>query len=246
MKTAIVPLAGKGVRLGKIGQAIAKALVPYQGRPAVDHILEMFQAVSVENVILVVNWKKEGIISYLEDGSSFDISIAYVIQPEPKGIANAILRAEPFVSEGEFLVVLGDTILLPKDSLKILGGANQVLVTEVDDPTKHGMIECFEKETLIEELQRNNPLNTLELNLNRITEKPKQWDYWENGNLGVCGVYRFNHKIFDAIRNIEPNKSSKELEISDAINELIREGGVVKVRVFEGTYIDMGRFLQKT
>lgn len=243
MKTAVIPLAGKGVRLGKIGRAVPKALLPYEGQPTIDHIFEMLQAVNIDRVILVVGWKKEGIISYLEDGSSFDMNIAYVIQPSPAGIADAVLQAEPFIKDEEFLVVLGDTLLFPKDALKLLDNANQIMATRVENPTKHGMVECFEKETLIEELRRNNPLD-IELNINKITEKPKQWDS-KKGDLGICGAYRFDHKIFDAIGDIKPNEKSGELEISDAINGLIDQGEVVKVKVFGGTYIDMGRLLQK-
>lgn len=249
-KTAVIPVAGKGVRLGKLGMAIPKALLPYQGQPAIDCIFEMLQAVNIDTAILIVGWKKEGIISYLEDGSSFDMNIAYVIQSEPKGIADAVLRAKPFIKDDNFLVVLGDTLLFPNDALKLLDNANQIMATRVEDPTKHGMLECFEKEAIIKELRRNNPSSyvpsrrdILELNLNKITEKPKQWDLWKNGDLGICGAYRFNHKIFDAIGNIKPNEKSGELELSDAINGLIEQGEVVKVKVFEGTYIDMGRIL---
>lgn len=245
MKTAVVPIAGKGTRLGKIARAVPKALLPYNGQPTIDYIFEMLQAVNIDTAILIVGWKKEGVISYLEDGASFDMNIAYVIQPSPAGIADAVLQAEPFIKGEDFLVVLGDTLLFPKDALKLLDNANQVMTTTVEDPTKHGMVECFEKERIMEELQRNNPLDALGLNLNKIAEKPKQWDSLENGNLGICGAYRFNHKIFDAIGNINPNEKTGELEISDAINGLVGEGEVVKVKVFEGTYIDMGRILQK-
>jgi len=224
MKTAIIPLAGKGVRLGKIGLAMAKALIPYRGHPAIDHILGALQAVDIESVILVVGWKKEGIISYLEDGSAFNIDIAYVIQPEPKGIADAIFRAKQFIKEEEFLVVLGDTILFPTDSLKILDDSNEVLVTRVDDPTKHGMVEY-----------EGNIIKS-------VVEKPKSWD-WNKGNLGICGAYRFNELIFNAIKNITPNQTSGELEISDAINKLITMGEEVRLRAFSGTYVDTGRIL---
>lgn len=216
-KTAIIPIAGRGVRLGKLGHAIPKALLPYKGVPAIDYIFEMLRAIGINTVILVVGWKKEGIISYLEDGSSFGLDIAYTIQSKPRGIADAILRAEPYIKEDDFLVVLGDTLLFPQNSLRILDGANQIMVTKVEDPTKHGMVE----------VERGGVVT-------KIVEKPPTWDL---NNWGICGAYRFNHKIFDVIAQIKPNKKTGELEISDAINVL--DG--VKAKVFEGTYIDMGR-----
>ena len=173
-KTAIIPIAGRGVRLGKLGLAVSKALIPYNGLPAIDYIFEMLKEAGIKRVLLVVGWKKEGVISYLEDGSSFGLDIAYAIQSKPKGIADAILRAKSFIKEEDFLVVLGDTLLFPKDSLKMLNAANQVMVTKVEDPTKHGMVRV-DKGVVTE-----------------IVEKPKTWGV---NNLGICGAYRFNYKI---------------------------------------------------
>lgn len=272
VKTVIIPAAGKATRLGKVGLAIPKIILPYNGEPVIDYMFEMLQQIGVKNVILIVGWKKEAILSYLEDSSSYDMNICFVLQPKSKGIADAVLRAEPFIKEDDFLVVLGDTLLFPKDALKILDGTNQVMATKVEDPTKHGMVEFYgvlkyTKESAYDGMgnlidttdanghlirymyDKSNRLNELketgsELHVTQIVEKPESWDLSKSA-LGICGAYRFNHKIFDAIRGIKPNEKTGELEISDAINKMIEKGEEVKVKVFEGTYIDMGRVLQK-
>lgn len=234
MRTAIVPVAGKGTRLGNVGTAIPKALVPYKNRPTIDYIFEMLQIAGIERVVLIVGWKKEAIVSYLEDGASFGLDIAYVIQPKPNGIANAILRAEPFVKDRSFVIMFGDTLLFPKTALEIFEGeTNTVMVTEISDPTKHGMVRYTElgDQKILEE----------------IVEKPTNWNLNKDGNLGSCGVYRFTQQIFHAIRKTEPNQKTGELEISDAINKAIAlrrtnpSFDKIKLKKFGGTYLDMGK-----
>jgi len=217
-KTAIVPVAGLGTRLGKLRFAFPKCLMPYQGVPAIDHVLEMLSLVGVKNVVLVVGWKKEAVISYLEDGSAFNMNIAYVVQNPLRGIGDAVLRAEPFVGD-EFYVLLGDTIFYPKDALKVLESPNEVMVTVVTDYTKHGMVECVGNR------------------IKQIVEKPRKWS---GENIGSCGAYFFDRKIFKAIRKTYENPLSGELELTDAINTLAKEEDV-RIRAFEGEYVDMGK-----
>ena len=109
MDLALVPAAGRGTRLGRIGAALPKALVPIDGRPAIDHIFEMLREAGIQRVFLVVGYKKEQLISYVEDGSDFGLKIAHLAQPNQKGIAHALLQAEPFIHE-DFVCLLGDTL----------------------------------------------------------------------------------------------------------------------------------------
>lgn len=227
MKIAVVPAAGKGTRLGKIGAALPKALVPIAGRPAIDHIFDMLREAAVEDVILIVGYKKEQLISYVDDGSDFGLRIAHVTQPEQRGIAHALLAAEHFVRE-DFLCLLGDTLLFPRDILRKLAEfhtsrkpAATLLVKTLDDVTGYGVIESDGERVI------------------RVVEKPARGE--APSNLAIVGCYAFSPKIFKVSHKLSPNPRTGEIELTDAVQALIDSGEEVLHLRFEGTYIDTGR-----
>jgi dTDP-glucose pyrophosphorylase len=227
LKVALVLAAGRGTRLGKIGAAIPKALVPIGGRPAIDYIFEMLHEAEISRAFLVVGYKKEQIISYVEDGSDFGLKIAHITQPNPRGIADALLQAESFIHE-DFLCLLGDTLLIPKNSLKRLVDfhnqrkpAATLLVTQVKDVSNYGIVEFKDEE------------------VRRVIEKPEPDK--APSRLAIAGCYSFSPKIFDAAKKTVPNQRTGEIEITDAIQNLIDSGEKVCYLNFEGTYIDTGK-----
>ena len=228
MDLALVPAAGKGTRLGRIGAALPKALVPIGGRPAIDHIFEMLREAGIQRVFLVVGYKKEQIISYVEDGSDFGLKIAYLTQPNQRGIAHAILQAESFIQE-DFLCVLGDTILTPVKSLEQLRDfhtrrkpAATLLVKPMEDVTGYGVIEPDGEE------------------VRRVVEKP-QSNIEVPNRLAIVGCYSFSPKIFKVAKETAPNERTGEIELTDAIQNLIESGERVCYLKFEGTFIDTGK-----
>ena len=227
LDVALVPAAGRGTRLGRIGAALPKALVPIGGRPAIDHIFETLRQAGISRVFLVVGYKKEQLISYVEDGSDFGLKVAYLTQPNPKGIASALLHAESFI-HGDFLCLLGDTLLNPKDSLKHLVDFHvkrepvaTLLVKQMDDVSGYGIIEPHGDEVI------------------RVVEKPDSRE--APSNLAIVGCYAFSPKIFDAAKVTLPNQRTGEVELTDAIQNLIESGEKVCYLKFEGTYLDTGK-----
>jgi len=227
LEVALVPAAGRGTRLGRIGAALPKALVPIGGRPAIDHIFEMLRQAGISRVFLVVGYKKEQLISYVDDGSDFGLKVAYLTQPDTKGIADALLHAESFIHT-DFICLLGDTLLTPKDSLKRLvdfhvkrGPVATVLVKQMEDVSGYGIIEPHGDEVI------------------RVVEKPQSGE--APSKLALVGCYAFSPKIFDAARVTLPNRRTGEVELTDAIQNLIESGGKVCYLRFEGTYLDTGK-----
>jgi glucose-1-phosphate thymidylyltransferase len=228
LNVALVPAAGRGTRLGRIGAALPKALVPVGGRPAIDHILEMLRNAGISRVFLVVGYKKEQLISYVEDGSDFGLKVAYITQPNPKGIANALLEAESFIHD-DFMCLLGDTLLDPGKSVKDLAEfhmrrrpAATLLVTHVSDMSGYGIIEPDGEE------------------VRRVVEKP-QTKTETPSELAIVGCYSFSPKIFEAARDTAPNQRTGEIELTDAIQNLIDTGEKVCYLKFEGVYLDTGK-----
>jgi dTDP-glucose pyrophosphorylase len=227
LDVALVPAAGRGTRLGRIGAALPKALVPIGGRPAIDHIFEMLHEAGISRVFLVVGYKKEQLISYVEDGSDFGLRVAYITQPNPKGIADALLQANSFIHE-DFVCLLGDTLLSPSDSLRRLVDfhvkrepAATLLVKQVEDVSGYGIIEPHGEE------------------VTRVVEKPQSKE--APSKLAIVGCYSFSSKIFDAARVTPPNQRTGEVELTDAIQSLIESGQKVCYLTFEGTYVDTGK-----
>ena len=228
MDVALVPAAGRGTRLGRIGAALPKALVPIGGRPAIDHIFEMLRQAGISRVFLVVGYKKEQLISYVDDGSDFGLKVAYITQPDQKGIADALLHADSFIHD-EFLCLLGDTLLLPKDSLKHLvefhmkrNPVATLLVTHVDDVRGYGIIDPDGEE------------------VRRVIEKPQSAEEAPS-KLAMVGCYAFSQRIFDAARHTAANPRTGEIELTDALQKLIESGDKVCYLKFEGTYLDTGK-----
>jgi len=228
LNVALVPAAGRGTRLGRIGAALPKALVPIAGRPAVDHIFEMLREAGILRVFLVVGYKKEQIISYVEDGSEFGLKVAHITQPNQRGIADALLQADSFIHE-DFLCLLGDTVLTPKNSLKALiefhtkrKPVATLLVKRVEDVREYGIIEPEGDE------------------IRRVIEKPQSIADAPS-KLAIVGCYAFSPKIFEVAKKTPTNRRTGEIELTDAIQVLIESGEHVCYLEFEGTYIDTGK-----
>lgn|GEM_PF-508341 len=227
MNLAVIPAAGKGTRLGKVGAALPKPLVPVAGRPVIDHIFEMLKKAGMSRVILIVGYKKEQILSYVGDGSDFGMSVSYVVQENPRGLASAVLTVKPFVKE-DFLCVLGDTLLFPMDSLRELVKLHSkkkpsasVLVKRIDDVSQYGIISPRGDRVV------------------GVVEKPKPGR--APSNLALVGAYVFSPEIFRAVEKVSPNPRTGELELTDAIQKLIAEGRTIVYREFDGAYLDVGK-----
>ena len=157
------------------------------------------------------------------DGSQFGLEITYIEQDEPRGLAHAVLTAEPYLEGSPFVMYLGDNLL--KDGIADLVEAFRrsapdalILLTAVPDPENYGVAE-LDGERIV-----------------RLIEKPTE----PPSNLALVGVYMFNPVIFDAARSIEPSWRD-ELEITDAIQMLIDRGLRVESHTVTGWWKDTGQ-----
>jgi len=156
--------------------------------------------------------------------------IHWVNQPGPKGFGNAVLYAESFVGNDDFLVSAGDTLILKdKDITKKLlttklKGKNDamILLQEVSDPRRFGV-------AVVKKIKN-------ELMVTNVEEKPKN----PKSNLAIVALYRFKPSIFSALKKVKPGR--KELQLTDAIQKLIEVGGKVHGILIKksNTVIDIG------
>jgi glucose-1-phosphate thymidylyltransferase len=214
---------GRGTRLRPLTYAGNKHLLPIANKPMLLYGLEHLRDAGIKEVGVVLGPIKEGVKEVLGDGSSFDVEITYIDQPEPRGLAHAVSISREFMGGEPFAMYLGDNLLKQGvgDFISVFEheGADCVVgVSPVANPSAFGIVEVKDGEIL------------------SLAEKPKA----PKSNLALIGVYIFGPAIFDAVKKITPSWRN-ELEITDAIQELLTEGKKVRVERVKGWWKDTGR-----
>ena len=216
---------GKGTRLRPITHTSAKQLVPVANRPVLFYGIDAMARAGIREIgIIIAPETGDEIREVVGDGSRFDVSITYIVQDEPAGLAHAVLTAEPFLEASPFVMYLGDNLLQGGiEDLVAAFTANEpealILLTPVQDPQHFGVAELGDDGRVI-----------------ALAEKPAV----PRTNLALVGVYMFTAGIHDAARAITPS-SRGELEITDAIQHLVDAGRRVEPHIVQGWWKDTGR-----
>ena len=108
---AVIPAAGLGTRMLPLTRAIPKEMLPLVDRPAVQYVLEELVLAGVERVLLVTSPRKPMIQEYFEAEPISGVEIVYASQPQPRGLADALRRAERFAAGSAVVVAHGDALI---------------------------------------------------------------------------------------------------------------------------------------
>jgi glucose-1-phosphate thymidylyltransferase len=215
---------GRGTRLRPITHTSAKQLVPVANKPVLFYGIEALAAAGIQEVgIIIAPETGDEIREAAGEGSRFGVSITYIEQDEPAGLAHAVLTAESFLRDSPFVMYLGDNLLRDGitelvDQFRTAQPDALILLTHVPDPWNYGVAE----------------LNGT--SVARLVEKPEE----PKSDLALVGVYMFTPAIFEAARAIEPSLRG-ELEITDAIQRLIDSGLSVDPHIVRGWWKDTGQ-----
>src|SRR2546423_13858880 len=136
---ALVLAGGTGTRLRPLSHAMPKQLVPVANRPVLVHALESVRAAGITDVGVVVGDTAPAIRAALGDGSALGLDVRYIHQDAPRGLAHAVRVARDHLGDEDFLLYLGDNVLV--GGLADLLSANarhgrpdaQLLPSKVDD-----------------------------------------------------------------------------------------------------------------
>lgn len=143
----VILAAGRGTRMGELTNDIPKPMVSVLGEPLLAHKIRMLPE-SIDEVILIVGYKKEIIIEYF--GVEWEgRRIVFVEHRELNGTAGAIHSAKDIV-RGRFLVTMGDNLYCKEDLVKMLSYNVAILVHTTDNPTQFGVIETDDNDRLID------------------------------------------------------------------------------------------------
>ena len=214
---------GKGTRLRPLTYTSAKQLVPVANKPVLFYGIEALVAAGITNIGIVVGDTQAEIRAAVGDGSQWGAKVTYIEQDAPRGLAHAVKISRDFIGEDPFVMYLGDNLLNRGivefvDQFVKEKPAAQILLTPVPDPQMFGVAE----------LEGDK--------VRRLVEKPKQ----PKSNLALVGVYMFGPEIFTSVNNIKPSFRN-ELEITDAIQDLIDRGLRVNPHLVSGWWKDTGK-----
>jgi len=221
---ALVLSGGAGTRLRPITHTSAKQLVPIGNRPIIDFGLSAIAEAGIKDVGIVVGETHAEIEAHVGDGSRFGISVTYIHQSAPLGLAHAVLTAEPFLGDDPFVMYLGDNLIAGGISEFVQQfvarrPAAQILLARVRDPERFGVAELNDAG-----------------NVRRLLEKPEH----PPSDLALVGVYMFSSRILEAAKAIRPSDRG-ELEITDAIQWVIDAGDEVHSQIINGWWKDTGQ-----
>lgn len=193
VKKAFILAGGKGTRLRPITYEIPKPMVPIQGRPLLEHTIDLLKKYDIRDIIISIGFLGNKIQEHFGNGSKFGVRIKYVTENEPTGTAGPLRIAQPLL-EGEHFVMINGDNLFNIDMHELIrthfenNTVATITLTSVSDPTKFGVAK----------LQGNKILSFI--------EKPKLVD--APSNLINAGVYLFSPEIFNYI----PDKNYSMIE----------------------------------
>lgn len=212
----VILAAGRGERMGALGERYPKASLPVCNKPIIWHQIELMRSLGIEEVVVLIGHRGFEIAKLLGDGAQLGVKIQYVEQTESLGIAHAVGRLEPHL-DCPFLLFLGDIFF----SARNLGG----MVTRFVDQ-KGGAVLATKDEDDPAAIRRNFAIHlSPEGFVTRVIEKPR---YTSNRLKGV-GLYLFDLTIFDAIRRTPRTAMRDEYELTESIQVMIDDGLPVRV-----------------
>ena len=219
---AVILCAGEGTRLRPLSFSRPKHLMQVAGQPLLGWILQMLAEAGITQIGVVTPPEADAIREFVEDGKQWGMTTAYLVQPEPLGLAHALNCAREFLGSDPFVMYLGDNALelsLARflDEFEESQAQAAILVKQVDDPREYGVVEMAGGQVV------------------RLVEKPPE----PPSNLAIVGVYAFGPAIFEAIDRIVPSARG-EYEITDAIQRLLEDGGKVIAHELAGFWEDAG------
>jgi UTP--glucose-1-phosphate uridylyltransferase len=255
IKQAIIPLAGLGTRLLPLTSVFAKELLPINGKPGIEYILEECKNAGIKEVVFIISKKKEMIKKYFYNDKfykkiikkkkdpriikqykrilEYKKMIKFVYQDKPKGTGDAVLKTKNLIKDNFFLMLLPDDLIIKKNCsksmIKIHNDYKASVMASMN--VKKKTVPRWGIFKLKKKLNKNNYL------IQDVIEKPSIKD--APSNKAVIGRYILPKIIFKKLLNLKPGKGG-EIHITDAIRSLIMEKEKFICHSFSGKYLDCG------
>ena len=253
-KQAIIPLAGLGTRMLPLTSVIPKELLPINGKPNLEYILEECIEAGIKQFIFIISSKKKNIKKYFYNDrfyknilkkkkdkrienefnklKKYRKMIKFVYQNKPKGTGDAILKCKKHIKGKYFLMLLPDDLIIKKNCSKEM--------IKLHNQKKSSIIATkrVQKKTVSRWgiLSLKNKKNN-NFKITDVVEKPKLSE--ARSNYAIIGRYILPKIIINEIKKLKPGQG-KEIHITDAIKNLIYKGNNFYGNIFKGKYLDCG------
>lgn len=220
----VILAGGAGTRLFPLNQVASKQLQPVYDKPMIYYPLETLMSSGVRDICLISSPHDLPIFQrVLGNGHQWGIDLSYEVQPEPGGIAQAVIIGESFVKQEPFVLVLGDNIFYGQTGLRSLisnfGGGAAIWGYRVQDPQRYGVIE-IDSSGLVASIE----------------EKPDN----PKSDLAVPGLYVYDGTAVSRAKDLTPSNRG-ELEITDLNLSFLDDGQLSAVELGRDvTWMDSG------
>jgi glucose-1-phosphate thymidylyltransferase len=197
-KKAVILAAGEGKRLRPFTETMPKVMLPVANKPLLEYVFDATRKSGIEEIVVVVGYKKEVIMEYFKDYK--DVKITYVTQDRQLGTAHALLQAKKHIKDS-FIVLAGDNFIDPGSIAKLLKDQSEysLLIKEHPHPSKYGVVFVENR------------------SIRRIVEKPKE----DVGKYISTGIYKLPRSVFT---DIEQCTLEGAHALSSVIQSLVDKG----------------------
>ena len=208
-RKGIILAGGSGTRLYPITMGVSKQLLPIYDKPMIYYPLSVLMLAGIREICVITTPQdQEQFQRTLGDGSQWGVSLSYVVQPSPDGLAQAYILAEKFLDGAPSAMVLGDNIFFGHGLPKLMARADEleqggtVFGYHVADPERYGVV-AFNADGAVRE----------------IIEKPAM----PPSNYAVTGLYFLDGSAPERARQVQPSDRG-ELEITSLLGLYLNEG----------------------
>ncbi len=255
IKQAIIPLAGLGTRLLPLTTVFAKELLPINGKPGIEYILDECIEAGIKDVVFIISKKKKAIKDYFYSDSfykkiikkkkdhriineykkilKYKKIIRFVYQNKPLGTGDAVLSTKNIIKDKFFLMLLPDDLIIKKNCSKSM--------IEIHNRYKTSVMACMNvsKKNVSRWgiFKLGKKINKKNYLIKDVIEKPSVMN--APSNKAVIGRYILPKIIFSKLSKQKSGKGG-EIHITDAIKNLISENNKFIAHKFSGKYLDCG------
>ena len=255
IKQAIIPLAGLGTRLLPLTSVFAKELLPINGKPSIEYIIDECIEAGIKEIIFIISNKKIMIKNYFNNDAFFkkiikkkkDKRISYeykkilkykkmirfVYQNNPRGTGDAVLKTKKFIKDNYFLMLLPDDLIIKKNCSKAMISLHKKYKSSImaSMNVRKKNVSRWGIYSIKKKINKNNFI------IQDVIEKPSLKE--APSNKAVIGRYILPKLIFKKLLKQKTGKGG-EIHITDAIQSLIKNDIKFIGHNFAGKYLDCG------
>jgi len=257
IKKAVIPAAGLGTRFLPVTKSMPKEMLPLVDFPAIHYVVEEAVKSGINDIIIITGRGKRSIEDYFDESPELEMrlekdgkndllklvkkissfaDIHFIRQKDPKGLPDAILKAEKHIGDEPFAVLLGDDIIIDKiPCIKQLINVFEKYKKSVIAAQKIPIEEIYKYGSIKGKKIESSPNDFLYL-IEDIVEKPKPKE--APTNIASVGRYVFTPDIFNCIKQTKPGINN-ELQIADSMKILMQTQDVYAYG-FRGKKYDIG------